>query len=117
MRIGAYLRTSTEGQRDNTSIPVQKTLAMEFAVRNGHSIHLYIDEAKSGGNPSRESYQRLIKDISAGEVQGVWVVHDDRYGRDVEEASRFLKLLIKGNVALWVKGVQRDLSDINQVLI
>ena len=91
--FGIYCRTSTTAQADNTSIPEQKRIGTEFIISLGATPALYVNESVSGASPSREHYQRLLTDLRQGKLQGVWVIAVDRIGRDVEEATRFIKLL------------------------
>ncbi len=58
---------------------------------------------------SRENYQRLIKDIEAGSLSAVWVIAADRYGRNVEESSRFKSLLLRHRIRLFIKDSEVNL--------
>ena len=107
--VGVYCRISTDQQRDNTSIPEQKRIGQEFAANHGFLAKLYVDEAVSGATAIRENYQRLIKDIEAGSLSAVWVVAADRYGRNVEESSRFKSLLLRHRIRLFIKDSEVNL--------
>ena len=108
--VGVYCRISTDQQRDNTSIPEQKRIGQEFAATHGFLAKLYVDEAVSGATASRENYQRLIKDIEAGSLSAVWVIAADRYGRNVEESSRFKSLLLRHGIRLFIKDSEVNLQ-------
>jgi site-specific DNA recombinase len=95
-RAVGYNRTSGEGQRDNTSIPRQKSDIEQYAATNGWTfIRHYIDESLSGAKiEGRDDFKRMMKDAANGHFD-IIVLYDitrfSRDGSDIIEQSRFLK--------------------------
>jgi site-specific DNA recombinase len=96
LRAVGYCRTSSEAQRDNTSIPTQKAEIERLAARNGWALlRHYIDEAKSGAKiEGRDEFKRLMRDAANGQFDAV-VVYDvtrfSRNGIDILNSARTLK--------------------------
>jgi site-specific DNA recombinase len=83
-RAVGYCRTSGEGQRDNTSIPVQKDCIEEFCQRNGWKFggH-YVDESKSGAKiAGRDAFQKMLKDAALGKFDVIVAYDVTRFARD-----------------------------------
>jgi DNA invertase Pin-like site-specific DNA recombinase len=95
-RAVGYCRTSTEAQRDNTSIANQKATIERFAAAQGwRLVRHYTDEARSGSKiEGREQFQQMMRDAAGGGQFDVVVVYDlTRFGRDgmdVLESARTL---------------------------
>jgi site-specific DNA recombinase len=79
-----YCRTSGEGQRDNTSIPVQKDYIEEFCQRNGWKfVSHYVDESKSGAKiAGRDAFQKMLKDAALGKFDVIVAYDVTRFARD-----------------------------------
>jgi site-specific DNA recombinase len=96
LRIAAYCRTSSEGQRDNTSIPRQREDIEAYCTAQGWTlIQVYVDESKSGSKvEGRDEFQKMMRD-AANEVFDAVVVYDitrfARNGADIIDKARFLK--------------------------
>jgi len=79
--IAAYVRVSTEQQKQEGSHENQRERIQEWADRNGYdSIEFYEDIAISGQSDNREAYQRLMEEY--GEYDAVVVRELSRFGRD-----------------------------------
>lgn len=83
-RVAGYCRTSSEGQRDNTSIPTQKAEIERFAAARGWTIvGWYIDESKSGSKiEGRDEFARMMRDAANGDFDVIVVYDINRFGRD-----------------------------------
>ena len=59
LRAVGYCRTSGEGQRDNSSIPIQEKSIEDFSHRNDWKfISHYVDESKTGSKVAgRDAFQ------------------------------------------------------------
>ena len=66
LRAVGYCRTSGEGQRDNTSIPIQKKAIEDFCHRNDwRFLTHYVDESKTGSKiAGRDAFQQMMKDAA-----------------------------------------------------
>lgn len=84
LRAAGYLRTSGEGQRDNTSIPDQKRdIEALAALRGWVIVRWYTDESKSGAKVvGRDDYQRMLRDAAKGDFDIIAVYKVDRFARD-----------------------------------
>lgn len=81
MTVAAYVRVSTEQQKDDDSHVNQRERIEQWADRNGYdSIDWFEDIAVSGQSENREHYQRLMD--SYQEYDAVVVRELSRFGRD-----------------------------------
>lgn len=101
LRAVAYCRFSSEAQRDGYSIEAQLNAIKSYCEREGiELVDQYIDEARTGTNDNRESFQRLIADSSKRQW-GYVVVHKlDRFARDRYDSAIYKKLLKDNGVKL-----------------
>jgi site-specific DNA recombinase len=84
LRAAGYCRTSGEGQRDNTSIPIQNQRIEHFVQRQGWNfVGHYVDECKSGGKiAGREDFQRMMKDAANDKFDIIVPYDASRFARD-----------------------------------
>ena len=85
MKVGPYLRVSTEEQRLKQSIETQRRFAERFfATHNILVYSWYADDGVSGTIPleQRPDGARLLADVQAGKIDTVYVYKLDRLGRD-----------------------------------
>ena len=83
-RAVSYLRVSTGGQVDSTSIDTQREQCR--ALARGHGLVLvgeYVDAGVSGAAASRPGLEELLAAAAAGEVEVVLVAKLDRLGRSL----------------------------------
>ena len=74
-KVVAYIRYSSHAQDDGNSVAAQISCITEYADRhNMEVIEFYIDMAKTGRNTKRNDYQRLIDDITTGQLQSNTVI-------------------------------------------
>lgn len=79
--IAAYVRVSTQQQKDDDSHVNQRDRIQQWADRNGYSeIEWYEDIAVSGQSDNRGGYEQLMQDYPAYEA--VVVRELSRFGRD-----------------------------------
>jgi len=89
-----YIRVSTEGQKENYSIPYQKDRLSKYCDAMGYSIYnMYIDGGFSGGNMDRPAMQQMLDDAKAGRFQKIIVLKLDRFSRDLLDCYGTLKWL------------------------
>ncbi|MGE3241365.1 MAG: recombinase family protein [Pirellulales bacterium] len=96
LRAVGYCRTSSEGQRDNTSIPRQKEDIERFIEFNGWEFcGFYIDECKSGKSiVGREDFQRMMREAAVDKFDIVVPYDMSRFGRaglDIIQSAETLK--------------------------
>ena len=101
MLLASYARYSSDMQR-HESITAQLRAIENWAERNGHKIICnYIDEAVSGKNDDRPEFQKLIKDSSYSEWDGVVVHKLDRFWRNRYDAAIYKKKLKDNNKKIF----------------
>jgi len=83
--VGVYCRLSRDdGDSGNSSsIKTQKEMIVKYVKENGWKVFdIYVDDGYSGTNYDRPGFQRLIRDIEAGNVNMVAVKDLSRLGRN-----------------------------------
>lgn len=99
----AYLRVSTEEQKDRQSIENQRAYAETFAKLHDITIvDWYPDDGVSGGVPleKRPEGARLLADARAGRFKVVLVYRTDRLARSTLELLRAMELFDKAGVSM-----------------
>jgi DNA invertase Pin-like site-specific DNA recombinase len=90
-----YARISDKKQIGNFSIAAQIDITTEFVKSNGWQLKAtYIDEAESGRHRDRPEFEKMIKNVLAGEADYIIVDKFDRFARD-RETSLILKKLLR----------------------
>ena len=83
-RAVSYLRVSTGGQVDSTSIDTQREQCRVLARAHGLVlVGEYVDAGVSGAAASRPALEELLAAAAAGEVEVVLVAKLDRLGRSL----------------------------------
>lgn len=82
MNVVIYARYSSHNQTEQ-SIEGQLKVCYEYArMHNLTVIHEYIDRAISGTSDNREQFQKMMKDSSKKQFQGVLLYQLDRFARN-----------------------------------
>lgn len=92
-----YLRLSKEDgdKEESYSITNQRELILDF-IKSMPDIHVHsirIDDGYSGVNFNRPSFNAMIEDIRAGQVNCVIVKDFSRFGRNYIEAGRYIQVM------------------------
>lgn len=84
LRAVGYCRTSSEGQRDNTSIPTQKGAIEAFCKNSGWQfLNHYVDESRSGAKiAGRDAFQQMLKDAAFEQFDIIVPFDVSRFARD-----------------------------------
>jgi DNA invertase Pin-like site-specific DNA recombinase len=82
-RAAVYLRVSTEGQVDGTSIGTQRDECRNLARRHAFALAGEYVDAESGAASSRPALDELVAAAGAGEIDVVLVAKLDRLGRSL----------------------------------
>ncbi len=101
MRIGIYVRVSTEEQVDNYSIEEQIERMKKYCEAKGWMIYkIYNDGGYSGSNLNRPSMKKLIDDANNKNIDGVMVLKLDRLSRSQKDTLYLIEdVFQKNNVA------------------
>lgn len=93
MRVGIYIRVSTEEQaKEGYSIPAQRERLTAYVTSQGWEIaDYYVDEGISAKDMNRSELQRLLRDVRGGHIDVVLVYKLDRLTRSVLDLYRLLQ--------------------------
>lgn len=93
MRVGIYIRVSTEEQaKEGYSIPAQRERLTAYVTSQGWEIaDYYVDEGISAKDMNRPELQRLLRDVRGGHVDVVLVYKLDRLTRSVLDLYKLLQ--------------------------
>ena len=101
MKIGLYLRVSTENQKNNTSLSYQKTLGIDFCKRSNYEYEVF-EDVESGGKYNRLEFDKLKEKIKSKELTGIWVYDNDRLSRKMEVGIKISDLIVENDCRLFV---------------
>jgi len=111
-RITAFYQrvTAEESFKRNLSIPAQRAEAEELARRHGWTPFKHYTDPKNvqASMWQRHAFLELVRDIEAGKILRVVARHEDRFWRDLEVQQRFVEILRRHEVELWVFRGQLD---------
>ncbi|MED1745743.1 recombinase family protein [Brevibacillus borstelensis] len=89
MAVGIYVRVSTAGQLDNTSLEEQIRLCKNKAKEMGFydsNIRIYSEGGRSGEDiDTRIELTKLREDVANGLISHVICTHPDRFSRDMTD--------------------------------
>lgn len=111
-----YFRMSSQKQADS-----EITIAHYVArgEKAGFKPHQILYDVGSGGSIQRENYQVILRKISKGEVNSIYLPNDlSRLLRDIAEFKKLQKLLIETGVQLFdLNGSEYKFEEPEQILI
>ena len=111
MKLVAYARVSSLGQKDNTSLEHQVERIENYARMAGHEIVLILTEAQSAsGEIERKKLQQALKLIYSGEADGLIAYKLDRFARSTMEGLRLAQELHRAGKHLVVLDLNVDTS-------
>ncbi len=123
MKIGIYIRVSTEEQRKTgISLRDQEQRGIEFCIRNGYEYEVFSDGGFSGelDIENRPELSRLVDKLltKPKEIDGVFVVDIDRLTRDAKLGFLLKQIFIENDIKLFnVDGFEINLHDENEDLM
>lgn len=80
--MAGYKRVSREMQARGHSLDLQQAAIERLAAQEGYKLAFMEEDRQSGSRISRKGYQRIIRAVREGAIQGVIVYMFDRWGRD-----------------------------------
>jgi DNA invertase Pin-like site-specific DNA recombinase len=112
MKLIGYIRVSSEGQADNSSLEDQQDRITAYCTALNHElIGTYQDVQSGGRSENRKGLQSAIADVLAGEADGIIVLKLDRLGRRASDVLTLIdKELQPNNKALVVVDMNMDTS-------
>ena len=96
LKAAIYCRLSDAGPGagdtpGSESIHNQKSLLLRYAVTHGFEVEqIYVDEDRSGTDPGRPGFRRMIRDAEARRFDVILVKTQSRFTRDLEESELYL---------------------------
>ena len=101
MNVVIYARYSSDKQREE-SIEGQLKFCRAYAKDKGYDIiNEYIDKAMSAKTANRPSFQKMIRDSSKKQFQGVIVYQLDRFARNRVDSAKYKTILSKNGVKVY----------------
>ena len=112
MKLIGYVRVSSEGQADNTSLEDQQEKITAYCIALNHElIGLYQDVQGGGKSDNRKGLQTAIAGMLEGKAGGLIVLKLDRLGRRASDVLTLIdKELQPNNKALIVIYMNMDTS-------
>jgi len=84
MRVGLYLRVSTDDQAERYGLAARRHALELAAARRGYTVSdLYSDEGVSGAVERRPQLDRLLADARAKRIEVVLTLDSSRLARDI----------------------------------
>jgi site-specific DNA recombinase len=112
MELIGYVRVSSEGQADNSSLDDQQDRINAYCAALNHELISTYQDVQSGGkSENRKGLQTAIADVLAGKADGIIVLKLDRLGRRASDVLTLIdKELQPNNKALVVVDMNMDTS-------
>ncbi|QOR36601.1 recombinase family protein [Clostridium sp. 'deep sea'] len=115
-KAALYIRVSTTGQaEEGLSIPAQKKLLKEYALKHDYVIsaeHIYIDAGESAKSADRPKFQLMIANakVKPKPFDAVLVHKTDRFARNRLDSSVY-KTLLRKECGIDVISITENFSD------
>lgn len=112
MKLIGYIRVSSKGQADNSSLDDQQEKITAYCTALSHElVDIYQDVQSGGKSENRKGLQTAIADILAGKADGIIVLKLDRLGRRASDVLTLIdKELQPNSKALIVVDMAMDTS-------
>lgn len=97
LKLAAYLRKSLDEKgKQLYSISYQKEEIKKAAKEFGFKVKFF-EERKSGTDPNRPVFLRVLKEIEEGKYDGLAAYSLDRLSRNMVDSGRLFEMFIRGN--------------------
>lgn len=103
LRVAAYIRVSTENDRQEESYETQKTYFMELMESNPSwiSAGIYSDYGISGTSRERRTgFQRLLRHCEEGRIDRILAKSISRFARNTRDFLKVMEILKKHHVTI-----------------
>jgi DNA invertase Pin-like site-specific DNA recombinase len=108
-RIGVYLRVSTF-DKQNKGLDSQERALREYCLNHGFKNVTWYRDKMSGSTIDRPAFNKLQKDIFAGEINTVVCWKLDRLSRSLKDGINILTDWLKKDVRVIATAQQLDFS-------
>lgn len=92
LKVGVYIRVSTDTQEQKTSLKNQKDLFIQYAKEKGWSIYDFYVDIQSGTSSKRKELNRLIRDAEARKINVLAAKELSRLARNVELSHKIKRI-------------------------
>src|SRR3989344_7333891 len=86
-----YIRVSSTKQSDGASLPAQKRIITEYALKHGLTIIKEFREVESAAKQGRTAFNKMLIELEHGHAKGVIFHKIDRGARDLGDWAKLLK--------------------------
>ncbi len=100
-RCIAYVRVSSDGQRDNYSLETQRESCVEIAELQGCTMVDIVEEVYTGTMLERPKLTGVRNRIANGEEEVVLVYDQDRLSRNQRQTNRLIDGLDEAGAEIW----------------
>ncbi|OGM55400.1 hypothetical protein A3F62_04905 [Candidatus Woesebacteria bacterium RIFCSPHIGHO2_12_FULL_44_11] len=98
-KVAAYCRVSTDRQKEEQTIEVQKRFIREWAEKNNAVItDWYLDDGWSGDLIARPELDRLREDVNKGIWEAIVFIDRDRLARNLPYQEYVIKELLEKDI-------------------
>jgi len=118
--LGIYIRTSKEGDKEESPIEQQKREGKVFAEKNDYRFEVYEDRGISGFKiaddetdpfKNRPGFVSLIDDIRSKKIDSVWVWEHSRLSRNQFASAIIFNIFEKNEVKIFEKDKEFKYTD------
>ena len=105
LRAAAYSRTSTNQERQNSSMENQLGYDTAFIQSNPmwRFVAVYADQASGLHTKNRPGYRKLLRDCRKGKIDLILVKSLSRFGRDAREAISTIRKPKQMNAGICIE--------------
>ena len=98
LKVGVYIRVSTDTVEQQTSLKNQRDLFIQYAKGKGWSIYDFYVDVESGTSTKRKELNRLIKDAESKKINILVSKELSRLARNVELSHKIKRIAETNNV-------------------
>lgn len=119
MKLGIYIRVSSEEQTKGNSLETQEKSGIEFCEYNNYSYQTYREEGASGTlyYTKLPALTKLLTDLKKGTIDGIYASKLDRLTRNEDNWKPIIEALNETNSKLFIDGAELDIHDYDMVLM
>lgn len=105
LRVAAYCRTSTNQEKQNSSLENQIAYYTAFIQSNPmwRFVAVYADQASGLHTKNRPAYRKLLRDCRKGKIDLILDKSLSRFGRDARESISTIRKLKQMNVGIYIE--------------
>lgn len=108
-RAAVYIRVSTTGQEDGSSLESQRAACQRLADDHGYSVVAVYRDVESGASIERKQFNAMLAAVQASELDAVICLTPDRLSRDMRHQAYALTVAQRAGVeVLFVQSPPAD---------